>query len=63
MRAGDLSTEELVAELTKRGAMPRCRCGKWGTFVGAYDADGTTIRCHGCLRAIARCTCGGGWKR
>jgi len=23
--------------------------------MGAYDEDGYTLRCHGCLRAIARC--------
>ncbi|WP_282686315.1 MULTISPECIES: hypothetical protein [unclassified Streptomyces] len=37
--------------------MPRCRCGKWQTYMGAWDSDGYTIRCHGCLRAIWRCTC------
>lgn len=57
MTLADASTEELVAELTRRGAMPRCRCGKWRTYVGAYDHDGYTLRCSGCLRAIARCTC------
>lgn len=49
---------ELVAELSRRGAVPRCRCGRWQTYVGIYDEDGYTLRCHGCLRAIARCTCG-----
>lgn len=53
----DASTAELVAELASRGALPRCPCGKWQTYVGSYDADGHTLRCHGCLRAIARCTC------
>jgi hypothetical protein len=51
------TTEELAAELTRRGALPACPCGKWSTYVGVYDADGYTVRCHGCLRAIARCTC------
>lgn len=50
--------DELVKELTRRGSMPRCKCGRWQTYLGAYDADGYTLRCHGCLRAIARCTCG-----
>ena len=50
-------TAELLAELQTRDAMPRCRCRKWSTYVGAYDADGNTLRCHGCLRAVARCTC------
>lgn len=27
--------------------MPRCRCGKWGTYLGNYDANGYTIRCRG----------------
>lgn len=58
---GDLSsesTEALVSELTRRNALPRCRCGRWQTYLGIYDSDGYTLRCHGCLRAIARCTCG-----
>ena len=37
--------------------MPRCRCGKWGTYLGNYDANGLTIRCSGCLRAIWECRC------
>lgn len=28
------------------------------TYIGIFDTDGYTLRCHGCLRAIARCTCG-----
>lgn len=54
---GDVETRDLVDELTRRGAMPRCNCGKWGTYLGAYDSDGYALRCAGCLRAIARCTC------
>jgi len=49
--------DELIAEINRRGAGPRCRCGKWKTYLGVYDSDGKTWRCHGCLRAIARCTC------
>lgn len=52
-----IATQDLAAELQRRGAMPRCTCGKWATYLGAYDSDGLTIRCHGCLRAIARCSC------
>jgi len=37
--------------------MPRCHCGKWTAYLGYYDRDGYTFRCHGCLRAIWRCTC------
>ena len=51
------SSEELAAELARRDAMPRCRCQRWRTYIGAYDRDGYTLRCRGCLRAIARCTC------
>ncbi len=51
------STAELVAELTRRQALPGCRCGKWQTYVGAYDSDGYTVRCHGCRRASGKCTC------
>lgn len=57
MGVQDFSTQELVDELTRRGDMPRCRCGRWKTYVGAYDADGKTLRCRGCLRAIAKCRC------
>lgn len=52
------TTEELVDELSRRGALPRCPCGRWQAYVGAYDRDGYTLRRHGCLKAIARCTCG-----
>ncbi len=52
------TTDELVAELSRRGALPNCPCGRWTTYIGTYDADGNTLRCHGCLRAIARCWCG-----
>lgn len=55
---GDISTDELVNELTRRGALPRCKCRKWTTYIGIWDRDGRTVRCHGCRRAIARCTCG-----
>lgn len=54
----DASTQELVDELTRRNAMPQCRCRRWKTYIGVYDSDGKTLRCHGCLRAVARCTCG-----
>lgn len=54
----NISTGDLVQELTRRNAMPRCPCKRWQTYMGAYDSDGYTLRCHGCLRAIARCTCG-----
>lgn len=50
--------DELVQELTRRGSLPRCRCGRWQTYIGVYDADGRTLRCHGCHRAIAKCGCG-----
>jgi hypothetical protein len=48
---------DLVAELTRRRALPGCRCGKWQTYLGVYDRDGYTLRCHGCRRSIASCTC------
>lgn len=51
------TTEELAAELARRSAMPRCRCQRWQTYIGAYDADGYTLRCYGCLRAVAKCWC------
>lgn len=51
------STDELVKELNRRNALP-CRCGRWQTYMGIYDQDGYTLRCHGCLRAVAGCTCG-----
>ena len=52
------TTQELVDELTRRGVLPRCGCGRWKTYLGGYDEDGYTLRCRGCLRAPARCTCG-----
>jgi hypothetical protein len=51
------SNEELIAELARRGANPRCTCQRWQTYLGAYDRDGYTWRCRGCLKATARCTC------
>jgi hypothetical protein len=54
---GNATDDELVRELTKRNALPRCPCGRWQTYIGAWDSDGKTLRCHGCLKAIARCTC------
>lgn len=51
------STDDLVRELNRRNALP-CPCHRWQTFMGVYDSDGYTLRCHGCLRAIARCRCG-----
>lgn len=52
-----VSTKDLADELARRLAMPLCRCQRWKTYVGAYDGDGYTLRCGGCLRAIAKCTC------
>lgn len=52
------TTDELVKELQRRQALPRCRCGRWQTYLGAYDRDGYTLRCYGCLRAIGGCRCG-----
>ena len=37
----------------------RCpTCRKWQTYVGRWDEDGYTWRCHGCLRAVGKCRCG-----
>ena len=52
------SNEELASEMARRQMLPPCRCRKWQTYLGSYDSDGYTLRCRGCLRAIARCTCG-----
>lgn len=51
------STTDLLAELTRRGEMPRCSCGRWSTYIGVWDTDGKTLRCFGCKRAIAKCRC------
>lgn len=59
MSAEDETTEDLIAELTRRRALPPCPCGRWKTYVGSWDSDGYTLRCHGCLKAIARCMCAG----
>jgi len=50
-------TNELEAELRRRTALPICPCGKWATYVGHFDEDGSTIRCYGCMRAIGKCDC------
>lgn len=55
--AATLSTAELLDELTARGVLPACQCGKWRTYFGAWDQDGYTLRCAGCLKAIAKCRC------
>jgi len=49
--------DELERELQRRRGTERCPCGRWTAYMGAYDADGYTLRCHGCLRAVGRCTC------
>lgn len=51
------SNEELLAELQRRHLLPHCPCGKWQTYAGPYDTDGYTWRCHGCRRALRKCTC------
>lgn len=53
----DATTDQLVQELSRRQALPPCTCRKWQTYMGTYDRDGYALRCHGCLRAIASCTC------
>ncbi len=52
-----LTDAELVDELKRRCLVPSCPCGKWQTYIGTYDRDGYTVRCSGCLRAIAKCWC------
>ena len=56
----DVPTQVIMDELTRRGVLPRCSCGKWGVYFGTYDSDGYTLRCRGCVRATSRCTCRGG---
>ena len=56
-RVDEIPTADLQAELLRRASMPRCGCGKWQTYIGAWDADGNTIRCRGCLKAAAKCRC------
>jgi hypothetical protein len=57
MGVDEMTTGELVAELTRRGAMPRCRCQRWQTYVGVWDRRGNTLRCCGCRKAIDECFC------
>ena len=52
-----ISTDEIIMELAQRGTLFLCRCHKWATYIGSYDADGYTLRCHGCLKAVKHCTC------
>jgi hypothetical protein len=54
----DVGSDALVKELSRRGDMPRCGCGRWQTYIGVWDGDGKTLRCRGCLLAIAKCRCG-----
>jgi hypothetical protein len=55
------STEELIAEVARRGGFGPCpTCHKWQTYIGIWDKDGRTLRCHGCLAAVAKCRCGRG---
>lgn len=50
--------EALAESLTRYYLSPVCpTCRKWSTYVGIWDEDGKTLRCHGCLKAVHRCTC------
>jgi len=53
----DVPLDELEREVQRRRGPEPCSCGKWQTYMGAYDKDGYTRRCGGCLRAVARCRC------
>jgi hypothetical protein len=53
----NVATDDLVAELARRGHQPRCRCQRWQTYLGAWDRRGYTWRCRGCLKAIDECGC------
>jgi len=53
--ASKLTDQELISELTRRHV--GCRCRKWTVYLGAWDEDGYTLRCFGCRKAIAKCTC------
>jgi hypothetical protein len=44
-----------MKEWTTLGPCPTCK--KWYSYVGRYDTDGEILRCHGCLKAVAKCTC------
>jgi hypothetical protein len=59
MNLSDCTNEELAEELMRRhDALGRCvTCHRWNAYLGRYDEDGFTVRCHGCLRAVVRCTC------
>ena len=54
---GMYTTSELIEELNRRGAAPRCQCRRWKTGLYAYDQDGYTWRCRGCHRAVGKCQC------
>lgn len=57
MSLADFTTEELLAEVGRRGGARCPTCRKWMTYMGRYDSDGFTLRCHGCLRATGACLC------
>lgn len=53
----DVPLEELERELQRRRGTERCLCKKWNAYMGTYDSDGYTLRCHGCLRSVLKCRC------
>lgn len=57
MNLRDTTTGALVDELSRRNVLPRCSCKRWATYLGRWDADGYTLRCHGCLKAVGKCRC------
>lgn len=57
-RPTDLTDQQLLDELARRGSLGACpTCQRWKAYVGVWDHDGRTLRCGGCLLAVGRCTC------
>lgn len=54
-----MTDDELLAEAVRRGLLGRCTgCRRrWPLRLCRWDSDGYALRCAGCLRIPARCTC------
>lgn len=53
-----VSDDEILAEVARRGLLGRCgTCRRRKLYLGRWDSDGHTLRCSGCRRTPARCTC------
>jgi hypothetical protein len=53
-----VSTADLLTELSHRGEMPWCACGRWRTYFSTHDsATVGALRCFGCKQPSELCRC------